>query len=104
MLDRRPPALAAPGENRYIRGNLWFSYDRVLRVGPTGPALFYYLNEPGPNGASGAVWEPAGSRLRPGFNPCKQDPFDPGYDRSNCCFRGYRPARRAASRGRAGRG
>ena len=27
--------------------NLWFSYDRVLRVGPPGPALFYYLNEPG---------------------------------------------------------
>jgi hypothetical protein len=22
-------------------------YDRVLRVGPSGPALFYYLNEPG---------------------------------------------------------
>ena len=33
-------------KNRYIRGNLWFSYDRVLRVGPPGPALFYYLNEP----------------------------------------------------------
>ena len=33
-------------KNRYIRGNLWFSYDRVLRVGPSGPALFYYLNEP----------------------------------------------------------
>jgi len=37
-------------KNRYIRGNLWFSYDRVLRVGPPGPALFYYLNEPGPEG------------------------------------------------------
>jgi len=46
MLDRRPPALAGPGENRYIHRNLWFSYDRVLRVGPTGPALFYYLNGP----------------------------------------------------------
>lgn len=42
-------------ENRYIRGNLWFSYDRVLRVGPSGPALFYYLNEPGPEGLQGAV-------------------------------------------------
>ena len=38
--------LAGSGENRYIRRNLWFSYDRVLRVGPPGPALFYYLNEP----------------------------------------------------------
>jgi ribosome maturation factor RimP len=34
------------GENRYISRNLWFSYDRVLRVGPPGPALFYYLNGP----------------------------------------------------------
>ena len=45
--------LAGLQENRYIRGNLWFSYDRVLRVGPTGPALFYYLNEPGPKRAAG---------------------------------------------------
>jgi hypothetical protein len=37
--------LAGTGENRYINGNLWFSYDRVLRVGPPGPALFYYLIE-----------------------------------------------------------
>jgi len=35
-------------KNRYIRGNLWFSYDHVLRVGPPGPALFYYLNLPCP--------------------------------------------------------
>ena len=46
--------LAELQENRYIRGNLWFSYDRVLRVGPPGPALFYYLNEPGPEGTQGA--------------------------------------------------
>jgi hypothetical protein len=39
--------LAGPCQNRYISRNLWFSYDRVLRVGPSGPALFYYLNEPG---------------------------------------------------------
>jgi hypothetical protein len=38
--------LAVSAQNRYISGNLWFSYDRVLRVGPSGPALFYYLNEP----------------------------------------------------------
>jgi ribosome maturation factor RimP len=25
--------------------NLWFSYDYVLRVGPKGPALFYYPNQ-----------------------------------------------------------
>jgi hypothetical protein len=39
--------LAGSRQNRYISRNLWFSYDRVLRVGPSGPALFYYLNEPG---------------------------------------------------------
>jgi hypothetical protein len=38
--------LAGTGENRYIGANLWFSYDRVLRVGPAGPALFYYPNRP----------------------------------------------------------
>ena len=38
--------LAGLGENRYIGRNFWFSYDRVLRVGPTGPALFYYLIGP----------------------------------------------------------
>jgi hypothetical protein len=37
--------LAGLGENRYIGRNFWFSYDRVLRVGPSGPALFYYPNE-----------------------------------------------------------
>jgi ribosome maturation factor RimP len=41
------PGLAEWRENRYIGSNLWFSYDRVLRVGPPGPALFYYLNEAG---------------------------------------------------------
>ena len=38
--------LAGLGKNRYISRNLWFSYDRVLRVGPSGPALFYYLSQP----------------------------------------------------------
>ena len=47
--------LAGLPKNGYIRRNLWFSYDRVLRVGPPGPALFYYLNEPGPEGAQGAI-------------------------------------------------
>ena len=41
------PGLAVAAQNRYIGGNLWFSYDRVLRVGPAGPALFYYLNKAG---------------------------------------------------------
>jgi len=50
-IDREPRgALAGLPKNRYIHGNLWFSYDRVLRVGPPGPALFYYLNEPSPEG------------------------------------------------------
>jgi hypothetical protein len=38
--------LAGQGQNRYIDRNLWFSYDRVLRVGPCGPALFYYPKAP----------------------------------------------------------
>ena len=45
--------LAVAAENRYISRNLWFSYDRVLRVGPSGPALFYYLNEPDADTALG---------------------------------------------------
>jgi ribosome maturation factor RimP len=45
--------LAGLGENRYISGNLWFSYDRVLRVGPPGPALFYYLSEPDADNGAG---------------------------------------------------
>jgi ribosome maturation factor RimP len=35
--------LAAQAEKRYMSRNLNVSYDRVLRVGPSGPALFYYL-------------------------------------------------------------
>ncbi len=48
--------LAGSYENRYIRRNLWFSYDRVLRVGPlrTRSFLLPGLDEP-------AVW-----RARPG--------------------------------------
>ncbi len=45
--------LAGSGKNRYIGGNLWFSYDRVLRVGPAGPALFYYLSEPNMDDCAG---------------------------------------------------
>ena len=40
--------LAGPRQNRYIGSNLIVSYDRVLRVGPPGPALFYYPNEADP--------------------------------------------------------
>jgi hypothetical protein len=39
--------LAARSEKRYIGSTFGISYDRVLRVGPSGPALFYYLNEAG---------------------------------------------------------
>jgi len=52
--------LAGSRENRYISRNLWFSYDRVLRVGPSGPALFYYLNEPVQDGAGPGSGRPAG--------------------------------------------
>ncbi|CCE06951.1 hypothetical protein BRAS3843_1890005 [Bradyrhizobium sp. STM 3843] len=42
-------ALAGPHQNRYISCNLqYLIYDRVVRVGPPGPALFYYLNHPCP--------------------------------------------------------
>ena len=57
-------------KNRYIHGNLWFSYDRVLRVGPPGPALFYYLNEAGPKSGAGLRFgEPAGLRFEVLSNP-----------------------------------
>jgi hypothetical protein len=60
-----PPGLAGlAGQhgNRYIGGNLWFSYDRVLRVGPSGPALFYYPNEVGAKSIAGHGSDnPAGS-------------------------------------------
>ena len=58
-------------KNRYIRGNLWFSYDRVLRVGPPGPALFYYLNAPGQKGLKARCGEPAGPPVKANLNPCK---------------------------------
>jgi hypothetical protein len=32
--------LAGPCQNRYISRNLWFSYDRVLRVGPSRTRSF----------------------------------------------------------------
>jgi hypothetical protein len=34
LMLRGLAGLAGQGENRYIGGNLWFSYDSVLRVGP----------------------------------------------------------------------
>ena len=66
--------LAVAAENRYISRNLWFSYDRVLRVGPSGPALFYYLNEAGADTAPGSIrGSPAGPRLSPA-NPLQVRP------------------------------
>src|SRR5258707_6354792 len=66
--------LAGSGKNRYISGNLWFSYDRVLRVGPPGPALFYYLIEPdAENGAGSGSGSPAGPAFRPGLTQRKLD-------------------------------
>jgi hypothetical protein len=62
--------LAGSQENRYITGNLSFSYDRVLRVGPSGPALFYYLNEPAKCDAGLGSGSTAGLKaFKPGLNP-----------------------------------
>jgi hypothetical protein len=66
--------LAGSGENRYINGNLWFSYDRVLRVGPPGPALFYYLNRPDAENAAPGSGSTAGPAFRPGLNPTQVRP------------------------------
>ena len=62
-------------ENGYIPGNLWFSYDRVLRVGPLGPALFYYLNRPDAENAapgSGNTAGPARGRPQPNASQTAQ--------------------------------
>jgi hypothetical protein len=57
--------LAGTRQNRYIGRNLHVSYDRVLRVGPPGPALFYYLNQASrPIGRRLMFGEPAGPRLK----------------------------------------
>ena len=61
--------LAGWGENRYISRNLWFSYDRVLRVGPPGPALFYYLSEPAGCDAGPGSGRSAGPALKAGPDP-----------------------------------
>jgi hypothetical protein len=42
----QPEALAAQIQKVYIHGTEKFSYAR-RRVGPRGPALFYYLVTPG---------------------------------------------------------
>src|SRR3954463_1607199 len=65
--------LAGSPENRYISRNFWFSYDRVLRVGPAGPALFYYLNEPDEWRRPRSV-STAGPAFRPGLNPTQVRP------------------------------
>ena len=57
--------LAGLRENRYIPGNLWYLMRSRLRVGPTGPALFYYLNVPARMGRQTRFGESAGSPLIP---------------------------------------
>jgi hypothetical protein len=49
------PALVEGPQKRYIEAHSSFSYDRVLRVGPPGPALFYYPDGTGrvPKGGNG---------------------------------------------------
>jgi hypothetical protein len=68
--------LAVTAQNRYISRNLWFSYDRVLRVGPPGPALFYYLNEPDADSGAQVPFgrSTAGTRLNPA-NPLQVRPI-----------------------------
>jgi ribosome maturation factor RimP len=62
---RGPLGLAGWRQNRYIGSNLHVSYDRVLRVGPAGPALFYYLNEAGSEvGSGGCSGNRPGPRLK----------------------------------------
>src|SRR6202048_2256120 len=67
-------SLAGSRKNRYISRTLWFSYDRVLRVGPSGPALFYYLNGPARCDAGPGSGKPAGPVFRPGPNPTQVRP------------------------------
>jgi ribosome maturation factor RimP len=62
--------LAGTGKKRYIKRKLWFSYDRVLRVGPPGPALFYYLNRPHVYDAGPGSGRPAGPPL---FGPASSN-------------------------------
>ena len=105
--QRALPGLAGSCQNRYISRNLWFSYDRVLRVGPPGPALFYYLSKPAASTTPGGVREnPAERRLSgPASRQHKtQTNFDSRHDLSNRRCRGQRTARRAAPGARAGHG
>jgi ribosome maturation factor RimP len=68
-------ALVGLRENRYIGGNLWFSYDRVLRVGPPGPALFYYLSRPSPEGCQARFREPGRTGLKARPKPMQVKTF-----------------------------
>src|ERR1700749_4589598 len=58
-----------------------FSYDRVSRVGPPGPALFYYLRRPRPDEAG--TPDDMRRRRQPRL---PEGQIDPGYDRSNAWF------------------
>jgi hypothetical protein len=69
-LNRVTAGLVGLSEKRYISRNLQVSYDRVLRVGPLGPALFYY---PSPSGSGQAQ---APDRARPGQPNANWTSFD----------------------------
>ena len=58
-----------------------FSYDRVSRVGPPGPALFYYLRRPGPTKPETRTIRTEDDSFR-----LPEGQIDPGYDRSNAWF------------------
>src|ERR1700730_4629369 len=68
---------ALPDEGKTVISPPTFgiSYDRVLRVGPPGPALFYYPNQPDAgNGAGRGPGSTAGPLLRPGPNSTEVRP------------------------------
>ena len=57
--------LAGLPQNGYIRRNLWFLIRSRLRVGPSGPALFYYLNGPRLPTRRGSVGSDGRAEARP---------------------------------------
>ena len=105
-------ALAGPCRGRehgYIRGTSHTSAYREWD--PSGPALFYYLNRPHAPRRIQVLQSTAPTRTTiVGGRACDRQThyicraiLEPGYDRSRCPDPGSRPARRASSRGRAGR-
>src|SRR5256885_12054349 len=53
---------------------------RSLRVGPAGPALFYYLNEAAPKKGADRLRQRSRTDARPYVRPTKSGRFDTGYE------------------------